>query len=49
MKKKYIIPTTTAITLRTHAILVGSPTNTYGDNEGLIRFKSNEVSAENAD
>ena len=49
MKKKYITPTTTAITLRTHTILVGSPANSYGDNEGRIRYSSTEVDAKDAD
>lgn len=48
MKKKYIIPACTAISIRTASLLSGSG-NEYGDNQGKIRFSSTEVDASEAD
>ena len=48
MKKKYITPACTAISIRTASLLSGSG-NEYYDNQGKIRFSSTEVDASEAD
>ena len=49
MKKQYITPASTVISLHARTILAGSPANEDGDNEGNIRYSATEVSAEEAD
>ena len=49
MKKLYISPASRVVRLRAHTILAGSPANSYGGNQGNIRYNPNEVSAEDAD
>ena len=49
MKKLYITPVSTAISLYAPTILAGSSTNSYGGNQGNIIYNPNEVSAEDAD
>lgn len=48
MKKKYTTPTSTAISVRT-TLLQTASTNTYGNNEGNIRFSTTSVEADDAD
>lgn len=49
MKKSYTTPTMVAVALRTATFLASSPENTYGDDQGTIRYSSTEVEAELAD
>jgi len=48
MKKKYLMPISTAISLHTTRLLMISA-NAFGDNQGKIRYSSSEVAAEDAD
>jgi hypothetical protein len=52
MKKQYIIPTCTAISLRTPQLLTASENDYWSDggvDQGLIHFEDNEVDAEDGD
>ena len=48
MKKKYLTPTSTTISIPTTRLLIQS-NNEYSDNQGKIRYNSNEVDASVAD
>lgn len=48
MKRKYITPASTAISLHTTRLLMLS-NNEYYENQGKIRYSSSEVAAEDAD
>lgn len=48
MKKQYITPTTTAVSLRTPQLLTASQ-NEYANNQGLIHFNPTEVDAGDGD
>lgn len=48
MKKKYLTPTSTTISISaTHLLMLSK--NEYYDNQGKIQYSSSEVAAENAD
>ena len=49
MKKQYIIPICTAISLRSTALLLPASQNEYSNNQGLIHFEDDEVSADDGD
>ena len=49
MKKQYITPASTVVSLQTATIIATSPGNTYGNNEGLVHFVPDEVDASKAD
>lgn len=49
MKKQYITPASTVVSLQTATIIATSPGNTYGNNEGLVHFDPDEVDASKAD
>lgn len=48
MKKKYLTPTSTTISISTTRLLMISG-NVYGDNQGIIQYSSSEVAAEDSD
>ena len=48
MKKQYITPTCTAVSIRTVSLLTASK-NEYGNNEGLVHFNPDEVDAGDGD
>ena len=48
MKKKYLTPTSTTISISTTRLLMLS-NNEYYDNQGKIRYSSSKVDAEDAD
>ena len=48
MKKTYITPSTTPISVRTVHMLTASE-NEYSDNQGHIHFENDEVSADDGD
>lgn len=48
MKKKYLTPVCTTISIPTTRLLMQS-NNKYYDNQGKIRYSSSEVAAEDAD
>lgn len=48
MKKKYLTPTSTTISISaTHLLMLSK--NEYYDNQGKIRYSSSKVDAEDAD
>ena len=49
MKKKYMIPATKVICLRSTAQLLTTSPNEFSNNQGHIHFESDEVSADDAD
>ena len=48
MKKKYLTPTSTTISISATHLLMQS-NNEYYENQGKIRYSSSEVGAEDAD
>lgn len=48
MKRKYITPASTTISISTTRLLMISG-NVYGDNQGIIQYSDTEVDAEDAD
>ncbi|MBR2154636.1 MAG: hypothetical protein IJ901_08505 [Bacteroidaceae bacterium] len=48
MKKKYLTPTSTTISISATHLLMQS-NNEYYNNQGKIRYSSSEVAAEDAD
>lgn len=48
MKKKYLTPTSTTISIPAIHLLIQSK-NEYSDNQGKIQYSSSEVAAEYAD
>jgi hypothetical protein len=48
MKKQYIIPVCTTVSIRTVSLLTASE-NEYSNDQGLIHFSSTEVDAEEGD
>jgi hypothetical protein len=49
MKKKYITPASTVVSLQTATIIAASRTNRYYDNQGDIVYDFDPVDAEDAD
>lgn len=49
MKKQYITPASTVVSLQTATIIATSPGNTYSNNEGFVHFDPDEVNAIEAD